>query len=322
MRSAPMEQLARPGVSAFRTAVQRVKIRRSEDCTDRMSHMRVQCVRSVTGYTMSISQAIGPYLPFLRRYARALCGTQAGGDAYVCAVLETLIADQSGFSTVPDPRVALYRHFSRLWNSIDVNVSATHDASAGIEAAIARNLEAIAPLPRQAFLLTSVEGFTPHQAALILDRDAPAIGVLIEQAGREIADQVATDVLIIEDEPIISMDLVGIAEGLGHRVTGRARTHKEAIAAIERAMPGLVLADIQLADGSSGLNAVNEILARTELPVVFITAYPERLLTGERPEPTFLLTKPFDANMVKAVVSQALFFDARARRPGRQAEIA
>ena len=269
---------------------------------------------------MSISQAIGPHLPYLRRYARALCGNQAGGDAYVCAVLEALIADQSGFTALSDPRVALYRHFSRLWNSIDVNLSAIQGA--GVDAAIARNLEAIAPLPRQAFLLTSVEGFTSEQTAQILDKDVPAVGALIEQAGREIADQVATDVLIIEDEPIISMDLVGIAEGLGHRVTGRARTHKEAIAAIERTMPGLVLADIQLADGSSGLNAVNEILARTELPVIFITAYPERLLTGERPEPAFLLTKPFDANMVKAVVSQALFFDTRAHRPGRQAEIA
>jgi hypothetical protein len=46
--------------------------------------------------------------------------------------------------------------------------------------------------------------------------------------------------------------------------------------------------------------------------VIFITAYPERLLTGERPEPTFLITKPFQPEIVKAVISQALFFDANA----------
>jgi hypothetical protein len=48
------------------------------------------------------------------------------------------------------------------------------------------------------------------------------------------------------------------------------------------------------------------------VPVIFITAYPERLLTGERPEPTFLVTKPFRPEVVKAIISQALFFDRRA----------
>ena len=73
--------------------------------------------------------------------------------------------------------------------------------------------------------------------------------------------------------------------------------------------PDLILSDIQLADGSSGIDAVNEILARTALPVIFITAFPESLLTGERPEPAFLVTKPFNEDMVKALISQALFFN-------------
>ena len=49
------------------------------------------------------------------------------------------------------------------------------------------------------------------------------------------------------------------------------------------------------------------------VPVIFITAFPERLLTGEKPEPAFLITKPFMPDMVKAVVSQALFFDTKSR---------
>ena len=46
--------------------------------------------------------------------------------------------------------------------------------------------------------------------------------------------------------------------------------------------------------------------------MIFITAYPDRFLTGERPEPAFLITKPFQPDMVKAIVSQALFFERRA----------
>src|SRR5690606_36311365 len=135
---------------------------------------------------------------------------------------------------------------------------------------------------------------------------------LVEAAGAEIAAQVATDVLIIEDEPVIAMDLEEIVSSLKHRPIGVARTHGEAIELVHRKTPGLILADIQLADGSSGIDAVNELLHSLKVPVIFITAYPERLLTGQRPEPTFLLTTPFQPAMLKALISQALFFEQRA----------
>ena len=131
---------------------------------------------------------------------------------------------------------------------------------------------------------------------------------LLAQAVAEIDRQTATQVLIIEDEPLISMDLAEIVESLGHKVSTIARTAREAVQAARADPPGLVLADIHLADGSSGLDAVREILGLFEVPVIFITSFPERLLTGERPEPTFLITKPYDPNAIKATVSQALFF--------------
>ena len=168
------------------------------------------------------------------------------------------------------------------------------------------------PLPRVAFLLRAVEGFSSAEIATLLDRPPEAVAGLLAQAGREIAAHIRTEVLIIEDEPIIAMDLEALVVDLGHQVTEVARTHKEAIAAIARRQPGLVLADVHLADGSSGLEAVSEILRTHSVPVIFITAYPERLLTGERPEPTFLITKPFQPDTVRAVISQALFFQRSA----------
>jgi len=260
---------------------------------------------------MPISKAIAPHIPYLRRFARALAGTQPAGDAYVAATLEVLIEDPSLFDMSLDPRVALYRTFLGLWNSLDVNLKP--DGGTGPATAIDRKLEQITPLPRQAFVLTSVEGFTSQEAALILNLPPEKIESLVEAAGREIAAQVATDVLIIEDEPMIAMDLESIVEGLGHKVMAVARTHAEAVKAIAHEKPGLVLADIQLADGSSGLDAVNEMLGSFQVPVIFITAYPDRLLTGERPEPAFLITKPYQPDTVKAIVSQALFFERRAR---------
>jgi DNA-directed RNA polymerase specialized sigma24 family protein len=266
---------------------------------------------------MSISQAIAPHLPYLRRFARALAGTQAAGDAYVAATLEVLIEDPSLFDAKIDPRVALFRTFAGLWNSVGVNLKPDVRTTAATPAD--RKLESITPLPRQAFLLSAVEGFPLADIAVILGLDQAEVEKLIDQAGREIAAQVATDVLVIEDEPMIAMDLEGIVEGLGHRVMGVARTHAEAVKAIAKEKPGLVLADIQLADGSSGLDAVNEMLGSFQVPVIFITAYPDRLLTGERPEPAFLITKPYQPDTVKAIVSQALFFERRARLRDRPA---
>jgi len=259
---------------------------------------------------MSISQAIAPHLPYLRRFARALSGTQGAGDAYVAATLEVLIEDPDQFDGSLDPRVALYRTFARLWNSVGVNLEPERPNSAN---PVDRKIEQITPLPRQAFLLSSVEGFSVDSIADILGLKPSDVETLMDQAGREIAAQVATDVLVIEDEPMIAMDLESIVEGLGHRVLGVARTHAEALKAIAKEKPGLVLADIQLADGSSGLDAVNDMLGSIQVPVIFITAYPDRLLTGERPEPAFLITKPYQPDTVKAIISQALFFERRAR---------
>jgi DNA-directed RNA polymerase specialized sigma24 family protein len=257
---------------------------------------------------MSISTAIAPHLPYLRRYARALTGNQTSGDTYVTAVLETLIADPSCFPTDLEPKTGLYQIFTRIWNSASSSLESPEPEQTPSRQA----LDSITPRPRQAFLLSSVEQFSNADIAVILDCTADNVYSLLNTAAQEITQQIATEVLIIEDEPIIAMDLESLVEDLGHSVTGTARTHEEAVGLAKQLRPGLILADIQLADGSSGLEAVNEILTSFEIPIIFITAYPERLLTGERPEPAFLITKPFQTETVKAIISQALFFDKRA----------
>jgi DNA-directed RNA polymerase specialized sigma24 family protein len=261
------------------------------------------------------SPAVAQYLPFLRRYARALTGNQTSGDAYVAATLEALIADRSLIDEKDGPRVALYRLFTKIWNSVSVN-GETGTAEGALPGE--HKLANITPLPRQAFLLVALEGFSETEAARILGIDVVKLRSLVEESGRELAAEIATDVLIIEDVTFIAMELETLVEGLGHRVLGVARTHAEALALTKKKKPGLILADIQLADGSSGLEAVNELLGTFETPVIFITAYPERFLTGERPEPAFLIAKPFQPATVSAVASQALFFERSAKRRERR----
>lgn len=259
---------------------------------------------------MSLTARVAAHLPYLRRYARAVTGTQTSGDAYVAAVLEALIADISIFPKGGDDRVSLYKLFVTLFDTTHIAIREVSSPFAW-EKRAAANLAAVPTRARHAFLLVTVEGFSREDAAIILDVTDGDFTALFNEASAEISRQVATDIMIIEDEPLIALDIEQMVEDLGHRVTGIARTHAEAVALYNKTSPKMVLADIQLADGSSGIDAVNDILKVDTVPVIFITAFPERLLTGARPEPAFLVTKPFNPDMLKALISQALFFNER-----------
>jgi DNA-directed RNA polymerase specialized sigma24 family protein len=262
---------------------------------------------------LSLLARLAPHLPYVRRYARALTGDQTTGDHYVRVALEAVAAGDRVLEESLTPRVALYHVFHAIWLSTGAQLEAPSEDETGVEDA-SRRLMRIAPRSRQAFLLTALEGFTPSEAAQILGVDFPEVERLIAEAQSEIDAELATDVLIIEDEPVIAADIEALVTELGHTVVDIAATRTEAVDAVARKTPGLVLADIQLADGSSGIDAVKDILARFDVPVIFITAFPERLLTGERPEPTFLITKPFQPETVKAAIGQALFFHPRNTR--------
>ena len=257
---------------------------------------------------MSMTQTLAPHLPYLRRYARALTGSQASGDAHVRAALTALLEGDESLTEGVPPRVGLYRLFHAIWQS-----GAEHydEAQAGSPE---NRLKALSASKRAALLLTAVEAFSPEEAAFIIDESPEEVEAAILDAQKTIDGQLASRVLIIEDEPIIAMDLENLVTELGHKVVATAATKDEAVSKAKSERPGLVLADINLGEGGSGIDAVNEILSSFDIPVIFITAYPEKLLTGERPEPTYLIAKPFLPETVQATVGQALFFHPVARQ--------
>lgn len=246
---------------------------------------------------MTLRDVIGAQLPYLRRYARAITGSQTLGDAAVYEVLEALIAEPDEFDLKKSPRSELFRLFHVIWNA---------DSLEPIEVPTRHGTVASLPInAREALLLTAVEGFSDNETARILGITTEETRKYIDDARVSITEALTGTVLIIEDESIIAMHLKTIVHSLGHEVVGIVRTHREAVAFAGKTTPDLILADISLADGSSGIDAVKEILSGQSLPVIFITAYPERLLTGERPEPTYLITKPFEPDTVAATIWQA-----------------
>jgi CheY-like chemotaxis protein len=257
---------------------------------------------------MSMSRTLAPHLPYLRRYARALTGSQESGDAYVRAALTALLAGEQALGDDLPPRVALYRLFHRIWSSAGAGLETPGTEAKGGDEGPEARLLVLSADHRAALLLTAVESFTLDEAGAILEEAPESVERLILEAQRAIEDELASHVLIIEDEPIIALDLENLITELGHEVVATAATRDQAVELALKTRPGLILADINLGDGGSGLDAVSRILDSFDIPVIFVTAYPEKLLTGERPEPTYLIAKPFLPEAVQATVGQALFF--------------
>jgi len=250
---------------------------------------------------------IAAELPYLRRYARALTGSQDTGDRYAAATLEAILADRSILSGEDTPRVALFRAFHLVWNSTGTPVA--DDIASGLEKRPQAMLAALTPNTREALLLRTVEEFRNDEIARIMHIEQAEAETLLAIALREMEASIRGKVMVIEDEPLIAMDIRNIVTDMGHHVTGIARTCDQAVALGRKDRPDLILADIQLADNSSGIDAVNILLKELgDVPVIFITAFPDRLLTGERPEPAFLISKPFTVEQVRSAVSQAMFF--------------
>ncbi len=249
----------------------------------------------------------------LRRYARALLGSQAAGDDAVHQCLVALQKSAIDVTPLSDPKVSLYQTFSRIVSSriVSGHALSVSNPENNEHGQIDQALGHLDLITRQCFLLTSLEEFSIPQVSVILDLPQNMVLSTVNQAITQLSAQPQANIMIVEDEPIIALDLQAIVQSMGHVVGGIARTHARAVDMAKQIRPDLVLADIRLADESSGVDVAMDILTSQDIPVIFITAYPQQLLTGKRPEPTFLIRKPFSQEQVRAAIAQALMFHAR-----------
>ena len=260
---------------------------------------------------VDLSEVIGDELPYLRRYARALTGSQRTGDNYAAATLEAILQEPAIFERSLAPKTALFRAFHMIWSTAGAPTADTEDPTSRLESRALDHMAGLTNNTREALLLSTIEGFDFEEIGRIMEVDATEAASLIEIAITEMEKSMTGKVMIIEDEAIIAMDIHSIVSEMGHNITGIARTRDAAVELGARDKPDLILADIQLADNSSGIDAVNDILAQFgDIPTIFITAFPERLLTGDKPEPAFLIAKPYSEEQVRSAMSQAMFFSS------------
>lgn len=245
-------------------------------------------------------------LPYLRRYARALTGAQHHGDQWVRMCVEVLLQQPDLLSSETTTKAAIFTVFHRLqqpFNALDPDSpSEATDAPARLKT----HLTEIPQRQRQMLLLTVLEGFSVVEAAHILGISEADAETDLSSARDELERVASVRVLVIEDEAVIALDVAKIVRNAGHQVVGIAATERDAVDLAKKHLPHLVLADIQLRGGDSGIAAVREILKAVSAPVIFVTGFPERLLTGHGLEPTFIITKPFNPEMLKTAIAHAL----------------
>ncbi|MHA7899491.1 MAG: response regulator [Henriciella sp.] len=236
---------------------------------------------------MWMADRVEKLVPYLRRYARASTGDATTGDTCVETVLKAILelSLEVGFDDNQVNREGLFRMLEQEIQKINPDPRAK---------------------ARRALLLIAVEGLPEKVAARVLGVDNDALVQMVEAAEQDFAESTATNMMIIEDEPLISAQLKRLAESLGHNVVGVASTASAAVALNAQHQPDIVLCDIMLADGSLGTDAIAEMDLAENVPVVFVTAYPEKYLATTNEGPSYLITKPFDQNYLKAVIGHAL----------------
>ncbi len=265
-----------------------------------------------------MNDGVRQQLPYLRRFARALNGRQAVADRLVAQAIEAVAAEQAqpGSKTAESDSEQLRRRlFRALVDAHTGNPGSAGDmATLSDERILASRIRALPVDAATALLLSTLEGFEREAIAFVMRLTPEIAADRLRAAHAALDEQAPTEILVIEDEPVIAMDIVGIVRQAGHRVLGIAATRDQAVRMAEARPPGLILADIKLADDSSGIGAVDEILAHlaeqrpggARIPVIFITAFPERLLNDERLEPSLLITKPFSDHLLRVAIAQAI----------------
>jgi RNA polymerase sigma factor (sigma-70 family) len=253
-----------------------------------------------------VGQNLLLHVPYLRRHARLLTGSQEVGDECVRICLEMVTAEPHHLEG-GDLKVLLFRAFHAAWRVVETTISEVSPLEATeLSDRVEQGLGALPPLERRVLLLAVVEGFAYAEVAQILKLDQARVVELLAKARRDLHAQVSVPVLIIEDETVIAMELSRIMQEMGHTVVGVAAREATALELFERTSPRLVLCDIKLLDDDSGIVAAQRSLQRFDVPVVFVTAFSEMLLTGGRLEPAFVVSKPFGTETLKVTVAQAL----------------
>lgn len=248
--------------------------------------------------------------PSVRQYGRVIVGSTHWGDHLVARALEDISADpELGLS--PSHSRNVLRGLSRLWNGwFGANMRDYVSASCADGERHGVRLSKPAGIERQAALLSDYRQLPHEQTAKILNVPTNKVTqACLEFRKTKIHD--GATVLLIEDDLLIAEAVRAQVETMGHHCSCIAATAEHAIESAFSVTPDLIISDIKLADGTSGLNATRQINESVPVPTIYLTAFPELVLTGASHEPEFVLSKPYLPTQLEALMKHVLHWSPR-----------
>jgi CheY-like chemotaxis protein len=247
-------------------------------------------------------QAVTKHLPGLCRYAHALAGSRQRGDAYIEICLEVLREDPRWLGRQKTLRLDLFKLLHAVIDRLDGDAMLDADSVPGEENRMRDAVLSLSPERRRLVLLLSFEDLKTADLAYIMGLEETAVKAQLQHAWKDIYQRPQARVLILEDEELIADLISDTVEELGHTVIGVASNERSAVELARAMEPELVLADVRLR-GGSGARAVEAIRGQSNVPVIFITGYPDGVKTGVD---EYVMAKPFRPEDLKQTIAHAL----------------
>jgi len=246
----------------------------------------------------------------LRKYLRAINLDTVWAEEWLRL---TNTEDQNDGDKASQSSQDEFRRFQRFFDYWELESAAeSGEASAPFTDGRLRDVvTALPPLENQVLLLCDFVGFSVEEAAALLKIEPTAAADRLDQ-GRRLAEELPKmSVLILEDHGLIAQDLSDIASDLGLTVIGIAENAAAAEKLVERNWPDIVISDQMLSDGDTGLEVLAGLRAKGRFYAIYVTAYPEEVLTGLDDEPAVVVSKPFEPEAIRAAIGHTLSTDQR-----------
>ncbi|EKV32604.1 Two-component response regulator [Caenispirillum salinarum AK4] len=251
-------------------------------------------------------------IPRLRRHAYLLTGNMHSADAAVEACLGALRRGDDGRPTAADD-MDLFRSF-HMGLLVPTRPVPGPDAACERDPKLADardRLFGLAPMERRVVALVTVENFSPADAAKILRMDARRLEQLLIEGRRHLSTpRRALRAMIIEDDQLIGLDIAASLEEMGYGDCIHAANSIEAFEAAAGGEPDLIIADVKLSNGDSGVELARRLTGRSNTPVVFVTAFPEIPLADPAVSKDRVLPKPFSTSAFKTMVRRTMTMPA------------
>lgn len=247
------------------------------------------------------ARQLNEHLPYLRRYARALTGSIHDGDDLVMRCVEAAMLAPTRFGVPDRSRAALYALLHLLF---DTNGEGRPSSSPH---PIERALATLPEPERRLYLLTTLERLTMAEAARVMVMPPEKAIEAVRRARDALRERMTARVLVVEDNPVIALDLQTVVADMGHEVCGTAAGEKQALALAEETKPTLALMDIRLAAGDDGIAVARQMRERLGLKVIFVTAFASELERQRLEHLGTVVQKPFSAQDIRDAISRMVF---------------